>query len=227
MAHDTPQITVQTDGPYLVHGDVALTRRRIVKSENDESMTWETTERFPAIEKAAALCRCGGSSNKPFCDGTHRKNGFDGTPTAPTTAYDERAKTLGGDERIVVRDDRGICVHAGFCGNKVTNVWNMAGGGGPEDSVTRAAMMGMIERCPSGALSYQLDDGTDLEPELAAQVAAVEDGPLFVTGGVTVQLADGTTYESRNRVTLCRCGHSKNKPLCDGSHADISFRDPS
>jgi CDGSH-type Zn-finger protein len=48
---------------------------------------------------------------------------------------------------------------------------------------------------------------------------------LWVRGGIPVISADGFAYEVRNRVTLCRCGASANKPFCDGSHYKISFRD--
>ena len=220
-----PQITVQANGPYLVRGDVAVTRRRIAASTDDEPITWETTSRFPEIEKAAALCRCGGSANKPYCDGTHSKNGFDGTATAPTTTYDERSESLGG-EQVVVRDDRSLCEHAGFCGNRVTSVWDMAGESADTDPVVRSAMISMIEHCPSGALTYRLAPaGEAVEPELAPEVGVVDDGPLFVTGRVPVTLADGTAYEVRARMTLCRCGGSKNKPFCDGTHAELGFTD--
>jgi len=49
-------------------------------------------------------------------------------------------------------------------------------------------------------------------------------GPLGLRGGIPVIAADGFAYEVRNRVTLCRCGQSKNKPFCDGTHAAIKFR---
>ena len=86
--------------------------------------------------------------------------------------------------------------------------------------------MAMIERCPSGALTYRVPDSDgDIEPELRAGVGVVDDGPLFVTGGVTVIRTDGRSMEARNRVTLCRCGGSANKPLCDGSHKTNGFAD--
>jgi CDGSH-type Zn-finger protein len=50
-------------------------------------------------------------------------------------------------------------------------------------------------------------------------------GPLWISGGVPIISCDGTEYEVRNRVTLCRCGRSGNKPFCDGTHVDIQFRD--
>ena len=222
--HQGPRITIAEDGPFVLSGDVRITRRRKVTSDQGEPLTWETTERL-ADGDGAWLCRCGGSSNKPYCDDTHLTNGFDGTAAAAPTTYAERAKKLGG-ERIVVRDDRSICEHAGFCSNKLTNVWRMAAGDADADVVTRTAMVGMIANCPSGALTYALvDDGPAVEQQLAPGVAVVADGPLFVSGGVEVRLADGTAYEPRNRMTLCRCGQSNNKPFCDGTHAAVDFHD--
>jgi CDGSH-type Zn-finger protein len=220
------EIEVQPDGPYVVSGGVPLVRRRIVTSEHGESMTWETTAHLEA-RATVALCRCGGSASKPFCDGTHARNGFDGTETATSAGYDERSKTYVGTN-VVVRDDRSICEHAGFCGNRLTNVWEMVGGSGTDDSVVRSQMMSMIEHCPSGALTYRMTpDGTDIEQDLPVEIGVTDDGPYFVTGGLPVARADGQVFEARNRVTLCRCGASKNKPLCDGSHTDAGFVDHS
>lgn len=215
-------IRAMPNGPWVVAADVALVRKHIVQSEHGESLTWARDETIET-EGVYALCRCGGSANKPFCDGTHNSNGFDGSDAGPgETSYDERAEVLGGT-RVVVRDDRSICSHAGFCGNQVTNVWKMVADL-DQDSVVRAQAMAMVERCPSGALSYRLE-GTDhdIEPDLATEIAVTSDGPLFVSGGASVARADGNRLEQRNRTTLCRCGASKNKPRCDGSHSDIGF----
>ena len=218
MAEKTPAVIVQTDGPYVVTGPVPLRDRRPVVSEHGEPLTWRSE---PASEQRPvyALCRCGESSRKPYCDGTHAKIGFDGTETAPADSFRERCADLGGTG-IQVSDDRSICVHAGFCGNRVTNVWKMTRD--TDDSVVRAQVMAMVERCPSGALSYTVD-GAEVEPALPMEIAVIADGPLWITGGIPVQRADGETFETRNRVTLCRCGHSSNKPLCDGSHKEVGF----
>jgi CDGSH-type Zn-finger protein len=217
-------IAVTTDGPYLVAGGVPLVRRRMVESELGEPLTWQTTGSLPVTDPMA-LCRCGQSGHKPFCDGSHRTNGFDGTETAPATSYDERQTTYPGTG-IVVRDDRSVCEHAGFCGNRVTTVWKMLRQGDTDDTVKRSQLIAMVERCPSGALTYRLEaDGEDVEPELRTAIGVVDDGPLFVTGGVRVERADGEPMETRNRITLCRCGGSGNKPLCDGSHKTNGFRD--
>ena len=84
----------------------------------------------------------------------------------------------------------------------------------------------MVERCPSGALSYALEaDGETVDPDLPKEVALIPDGPLWVSGGIPVERRDGQPLETRNRVTLCRCGASSNKPLCDGTHKEIGFSD--
>ena len=217
-----PAITVRPNGPYLVSGSPPIHRRRQVTSEHDEPMTWQTTVELES-KPVVALCRCGGSSTKPFCDGTHATNGFDGTEAAPTTDYHDRAKPYPGTH-VVVHDDRSICSHAGFCVNRVTDVWKMTRL--TDDTIVRAQMMAMIERCPSGALTYRLsEDDDDVEPDLAVAIGVVDDGPLFVTGGIPVQRADAEPFETRRRVTLCRCGASSIKPLCDGSHAESGFAD--
>lgn len=181
-------------------------------------MTWETTETLDTGGRYA-LCRCGQSAKKPFCDGTHSKAGFqaDDSDTGP---YHDRATELGGTG-MTIEDDRSICVHAGFCGNRLTNVWKQVED--TADSTVRSQVIAMIERCPSGALTYRLDSGNDIEPLMPTAVSVTDGGPLWVTGRIPVELPDGRTLEVRNRVTLCRCGASANKPLCDGTHKDIEF----
>ena len=85
----------------------------------------------------------------------------------------------------------------------------------------------MIEHCPSGALTYTMEEGEgDIEPDLPQQIADTTEitangpirGPLWVTGYIEILRSDGQYFEPRNRVTLCNCGRSKNKPLCDGGH---------
>ena len=93
-----------------------------------------------------------------------------------------------------------------------------------EDTVVRAQVMAMIERCPSGALSYEVE-GDTVEPDFPAEVSVVPNGPLWVTGSIPIERSDGEPVEVRNRVALCRCGHSSNKPLCDGSHKEAGFVD--
>lgn len=218
MTDQPPKLKVQPDGPYVVSGSVPLRTKEPIVSEHGESLTWRTGD-VGDRGAAYALCRCGGSANKPYCDGTHARKGFDGTEAAPTDSYAQRCTSYPGTG-IDVFDDRGICAHAGFCANRDSNVWKMAPK--TDDTVVRSQVMAMVERCPSGALTYEVE-GNAVEPDLPAEIAVVPNGPLWVSGGIPIDRSDGQPMETRNRVTLCRCGESASKPLCDGSHKDAGF----
>ena len=212
------------DGPYIVRGRIPLVRKKQVMSGHGEPLDWQK-ESDLSTEEVYRLCRCGQSSNKPFCDGTHTKIDFDGFESADVGSVSDRQANLVG-EKIVVKDDRSLCMHAGFCGNRFTNIWKMIGE--TEDSEVRAEVIAMVEKCPSGALSFASDDeGQPTEPHLAKEVVVVPDGPLWITGGIPVERSDWQPLETRNRVTLCRCGASARKPLCDGTHKEIGFSDTS
>ncbi len=222
MAEEVQKITVRPRGPYLVRGGIPLVRKTPVVSEHGEPLTWKK-EGVLETADVYRLCRCGQSSTKPFCDGTHTLKEFDGTETADPGPIEGRQANYEG-ERIVLKDDRSLCVHAGFCGNRITNIWNMVAE--TADTQVRAQVMAMAERCPSGALSFALDPGSDnVEPDLPKEIAVITDGPLWISGEIPVERRDGQPLETRNRVTLCRCGASSNKPLCDGSHKDVGFTD--
>lgn len=218
------RIVVEKNGPYIVQGHVPLVRKTQIVSEYGEPLTWQKGETLKADE-TYRLCRCGQSSNKPFCDDTHLRCGFDGTETAEINTTVERRVIYKGGTGIVVRRDYALCMEAGFCGNRLTNVQKMVKNTG--DTQVRAQVIAMIERCPSGSYTYSLDAGAaDVEPDLPQQVALTTEitsagpiaGPLWVTGNILVERSDGQPFETRNRVTLCNCGRSKMKPLCDGSH---------
>ena len=219
------RIDVTAAGPYRVRGRVPVRRIREVRSAEGEPMAWQVTERLDTT-KPIALCRCGGSSTKPFCDNSHTTRAWDATEHAPASTYAERSTVVAGGAGLTVRDDRSICSRAGFCATRASSVWKMVEAMTTDDTISRAYVMAMIERCPSGALTYHADpDGPAVEPELGAAIAIIDDGPILVTGGLPVTRADGEPLEPRNRVVLCRCGESSIKPLCDGSHVDAGFRD--
>ena len=77
------RITVSRNGPYLVEGAVPLANQTIESDSEGGSREWLQGQPFEVTE-VYRLCRCGQSSNKPFCDSTHLKVGFDGTETAST-----------------------------------------------------------------------------------------------------------------------------------------------
>jgi CDGSH-type Zn-finger protein len=225
---EAKRIVVLRDGPYLVYGDIPLVRKRkIVSEENNDSITWHKTETIET-EETYALCRCGQSSSKPFCDGTHVRIGFNGTETADPRPTSERQHVLDG-HGIVVRRDPSLCMHAAFCVGRVERIPAMLKGAA--DSDVRAHVTALIDRCPSGSYTYSLkEDGPDIEADLPLAIAVTEEegslaGALWITGGIPVIRSDGQPFETRNRVTLCRCGHSENKPTCDGTHRRIDFRE--
>jgi CDGSH-type Zn-finger protein len=220
---DETRIEVTPDGPYRVVGDVPLVRTAQVETEYGEPVDWEPDEAVRAPAGGYDLCRCGNSSRRPFCDATHEREPFDGTEVADRGTYDERAYPYRGGE-LTMFDDRTLCTTAGYCGDRFRNVWAMIADAADPEVAERIRHMSML--CPSGRLATQ-PDGAVVRDERAFEpsIAVTRDGPLWVRGGVRVIAADGTAYEARNRQTLCRCGHSENKPFCDGSHKEFGFRE--
>ena len=223
------KIVVRKNGPYIVQGDIPLVRKVQVVSEHGEPLTWK---KGAAIEtdEIYTLCRCGQSSPKPFCDGTHARIDFDGTESADTGVTAERQVIYEGGTKIVVKRDYSLCMGSGFCANRTTDIQEMVSH--TDDTQVRAQVIAMIERCPSGSLTYSIEEGeADIEPDLPRQVAVTTEitsdgpiaGPLWVTGNIPIERADGQPLETRNRVTLCRCGLSTNKPLCDGTHRTMGI----
>lgn len=218
------RIVVRKNGPYVVYGTVPLVHKTQVVSEYGEPLTWQKDGDY-TVEESYELCRCGQSGQKPFCDRTHAKCGFDGTESADPGSTAARQVVYGTGTRIIVKRDFSICAEAGFCGNRLTNIEAMVGE--TADPQVRAQVMAMIENCPSGSYTFALAAGEEeIEPDLPQQIAATTEitddgpimGPLWVTGSIPVARADGQPFETRNRVTLCCCGLSSNKPLCDGTH---------
>jgi CDGSH-type Zn-finger protein len=220
---NTPRIVIEKNGPYHVYGDVPLVRKVQVVSEYGEPLTWRK-EGVIETKGTYTLCRCGHSANKPFCDMTHLFEPFDGTETADLRPTAERQKVFVGTN-IIVRRDYSLCSESGFCGTRFSTVEQMVPN--TDDTHVRSLVIAMVERCPSGSFTYAIAEGEpDIEPDLPQQIAVTTEitsegpiqGPLWVTGYIPIERSDGQLLEMRNRVTLCCCGKSKNKPFCDGSH---------
>jgi CDGSH-type Zn-finger protein len=223
---------VTRDGPYEVEGAVPLSRQFIEPNEDGHSWEWRQGEDIEAPERYR-LCRCGRSATKPFCDDTEVEAGFDGTETASRDPYLHQAGVFEGPH-VVLTDAPRLCAAARFCEAK-GQIWNLVkeDGGEAEALAVREAA-----HCPSGRLrtwdGLPATDGEPVgEPSFEPSIGVVEDpaagvsGPLWIRGGIPVVSADGVEYEVRNRMALCRCGASRNKPFCDGSHRRIGFRDES
>ena len=219
------QITV--NGPYMVSGNLPLGKQTIGTNPAGESVKWIEGQAYPA-QKSYALCRCGRSGKKPFCDGSHAKVNFDGTETASRDTYQRQAKVMRGPS-MSLTDAESLCAFARFC-DPHGQVWTLVNE--TNDSLARKNFVRQVGDCPSGRLvAWENANGKPVEPRHELSVALIDDpanqcaGPIWLRGGVQVIGSDGFHYEIRNRVTLCRCGASKNKPFCDGTHASIKFKD--
>jgi CDGSH-type Zn-finger protein len=226
-SEQTPSITVTKNGPYIVKGIVPLAMQTIEPNSAGESWEWTEGQAFEA-KAPYALCRCGKSGQAPFCDGTHAKIGFDGTETATRESFDAQKTVLEGPT-LILDDAKPFCAVARFC-DAVQNTWDSIPETDTEEA--RARVIHQATRCPSGRLVVRdRTSGDVFEPSLPQSIGVVEDpaedcsGPLWVRGGIPIQSQDGTPYEVRNRVTLCRCGLSENKPFCDGSHVEGHYHD--
>lgn len=182
-----------------------------------------------------ALCRCGGSKNKPFCDGTHNVIRF--SSANKTLENDDIKKIVIKDKRrdypgkeITVHDNRKICSHAAECVNNLSSVFKL--GSRPwinPDASKMNDIIDVVRRCPSGALSYSIDgvEYRDPEEQRNPTVTVLKNGPYHITGGIeligeNIQFGEGA---SKEHYTLCRCGASENKPFCDGAHKSSNFND--
>jgi CDGSH-type Zn-finger protein len=217
---ESERIRVSKDGPYLVSGGILVMRQTIIADAEGTALEWRFDMKYPLQEKCG-LCRCGQSKKKPFCDGTHTKIGFVGTEMAGEEAYLDKPKVLDGSE-ITLSDVEDLCASARFC-HRAGGIWNIVKDS--DNPQTRQIVIQETFDCPSGRLVVH-DKKTRqvIEPKLEKSIVAIEDpsagvsGPLWVRGSIPVESADGKTYRTRNRVTLCRCGKSQNKPFCDSSH---------
>jgi len=228
-SNKTPEnkIVVSKDGPYLVTGDISLSLQVITPNKEGFSWDWVEGKKF-ATGPDYALCRCGRSKNKPFCDGTHEKIRFDGRETATRTPYARQAEEFVGPT-LVLSDAENLCAFARFCdpAGKIWSLIEQTGNPKARELVIREA-----NHCPAGRLVvHDKKTGKEIEHAVPTSIGIIEDpalgcsGPLWVRGGIRIESHDGKPYEVRNRVTLCRCGASANMPFCNGSHASIKFKD--
>ena len=174
-----------------------------------------------ATEAQYWLCRCGGSANKPFCDGTHKKIGFS---SARQSDPAQRGTVAYVGKNITVHDNRSICAHAGHCTEHSPSVFSMTAKPWiAADADAVANTVDTIRMCPSGALAYSIDGVLHEHSGRAPGIRVTKDGPYAVVGGP--QLKGDAAPVSSEHYTLCRCGQSKNKPFCDGAHWAAGFKD--
>jgi CDGSH-type Zn-finger protein len=222
LKQGTPRILPHPKGPYYLINDM---EPKVVENiQNSDGKGLSTI-------RGVALCRCGASNNKPFCDGKHgiirfsSENKFD-------SDYNNRIKNNKKNyvgKEITIHDNRRICSHAAECVNSLSSVFRLNSKPWIDPKAASVKeIIDTIRKCPSGALSYSIDgieyrDQADRDP----MITVLRDGPYFITCGIgligdNTQIAEGA---SKEHYTLCRCGASNNKPFCDGTHTQINFKD--
>jgi CDGSH-type Zn-finger protein len=221
-----PKIRPLPNGPYYLIND---TEPKVV--ENLKNFKGESLSTTVGI----ALCRCGKSNNKPFCDGTHSIIGFSSqnmhlneNDTNKLTVKNKRRDYVG--KEITIHDNRKICSHAKECVNNLPSVFKL--GSRPwidSDGSKMQDIIKTLRKCPSGALSYSIDgiEYRDPKEQRDPILTVLKNGPYYITGGIeligeNIEFGEGA---SKEHYTLCRCGASENKPFCDGTHGTINFKD--
>ena len=206
---DSKPVTIKAvqDGPYIV---------KDLQNFSNQKGAIECKE-------SIGLCRCGQSANKPYCDGTHKNIGFSSENQSDSTR--DRLDNYPA-KGITIHDNRGICAHAGYCTDGLPSVFRQREDPFVDpDGASIEEIIDIINQCPSGALSYSIEDESDTRIITDASIFIAPNGPYVVKGkAVLLDTAKGKGA-SESHCTLCRCGASKNKPFCDGSHWDINFTD--
>ena len=119
-----------------------------------------------------------------------------------------------------------LCIHAAECVKALPEVykpnekpWITA------ENATPDALIDQIKKCPSGALTYRLAGEEQNENTISnmTKVEVMKNGPLLVHGNLNVSSEKGNENLTNKVSAFCRCGASKNKPFCDGSHTKINF----
>jgi CDGSH-type Zn-finger protein len=204
-----PKVKPTRNGPFMVEN-----LKRLKNSKGEDLKT----------SPVMMLCRCGESKNKPVCDGTHLKNGF--TDKKDPKRVKDKMDDYEGKE-ITIHDKRGVCSHREHCINHAPKVFRKRKKPWIDpDAQDADETARVIKMCPSGALSYTKDSVLFKEWDKEPAIIISKDGPYDVQGSIELDDLDGSQPECKTHYTLCRCGHSKNKPFCDGRHWRVRFKDP-
>jgi len=131
------------------------------------------------------------------------------------------------------------CIHATICYVELIEVFNPRKrpwvniDGAPTNKIIE-----IVDKCPTDALTYKLNkdiESGDKDPALATkepppppvarpvEIRIMKDGPIVITGKVSLTDNDGKEYKTYSITSICRCGESGNLPFCDGTHRKIGF----
>lgn len=213
-------IKVVANGPYMLFGEPKMSELFAELDEQGIPTGYREGESFSSKEPCA-LCRCGASKKHPYCTGEHTKHSWDSKEKAKHESLLKDVVVSDGP-LLTLADNERYCSFAHFC-DANGGIWNIVECASTDSEVELAKEI--VAHCPSGRLVLWDKRAKKIfEPDFAPQVGLLEGvgvkikGPIWLRGGIQVIGANGDSYEIRNRVTLCRCGESENKPFCDGSH---------
>jgi len=201
-------IRPEINGPFII--------RNLRKLTNSKGETLR-------VRPIVALCRCGGSDLKPYCDGTHARIGFTSAKDPNRTA--DRLDRYQAED-ITVLDNRGTCCHFGNCTDCLPAVFHhevdpfVTAESASADEIEK-----IVRACRSGALGF-VRDAKKYEGETSeAEIYVANNASYYVRGGIELEGEPMNAGANREHYALCRCGHSKNKPFCDGTHWYVKFQD--
>jgi len=195
-------------------------------------------ERFEQLAEGAAALRASGdaravaAADQVAALASRGSRGFDLTAAAaaapeaaasgaaPPSSMSAGVETVQG-RQIELQFEAKRCIHSRFCVTWAPKVFlaNVQGPWIHPDAVSVERLVEVAHACPSGAIRYRRKDGAPDEPVPEVNLATVrEAGPYAFRAALQI---DGVP--AGFRATLCRCGASRNKPYCDGSHHEIGF----
>ena len=222
-------ITVTEKGPYLVTGNPPLAMQFIMPDSEGESWYFQEGRHFSTEKEPTALCRCGLSRSKPYCDGSHLKEEWDSAITSGEDRIMDEVEITEG-QRVTLNDNEKYCVFARFC-HPYGGVWDLTAASGDsqsrklafchphgdawslteqsDDPEARRLAVREASMCPSARLTaWDNRTGKPYEFIFEPSLGLIEDpaigasGGLWVRGGIRIQREDGRTFEVRNRVVL-------------------------
>ena len=122
--------------------------------------------------------------------------------------------------------DSSRCIHTGLCLQALPRVFDVERRPWVDvDAAAPDAIAAAVERCPTGALRYgRLDGASQEQAPRPTVIVPIADGPLLMVGDLDVRGPDGETVTRETRLTLCRCGMTRNQPFCDNTHLRRGWR---